>query len=99
MKAKLFSHWSFSCKVFVADYLDSQIKPEDLFFLKDEELARQLVELGQRGNGDTMTREEFEYRKKEVEEQKVAVLKPPKVVIFAFFICLLLKSLFKVFSF
>ena len=28
------------------DYLDSQITPEDLYYLEDEELARQLVELG-----------------------------------------------------
>ena len=28
------------------DYLDSQISPIDLFYLEDEDLARQLVELG-----------------------------------------------------
>ena len=54
------------------DYLDSQIKPEDMFFLGNEDLARQLVELGQRGSGDTMTREEFEHRKREMEELKMA---------------------------
>ena len=46
------------------DYLDSQITPEDLYYLEDEELARQLVELGYRGSGETLKREEFEQRKK-----------------------------------
>jgi hypothetical protein len=63
------------------DYLDSQIKPEDMYYLGNEELARQLVELGQRGSGDTMTREEFEHRKREIEEQKIASAnKQPKVL-------------------
>ena len=32
------------------DFLDSQITSLDLYYLEDEELARQLVELGYRGN-------------------------------------------------
>ena len=32
------------------DYLDDQVQPEDMYYLEDEELARQLVELGYRGN-------------------------------------------------
>ena len=36
----------------------------DMFYLEDEELARQLVELGYRGSGETLKREEFESRKK-----------------------------------
>ena len=46
------------------DYLDDQVQPEDMYYLEDEELARQLVELGYRGNGETLKREEFEARKK-----------------------------------
>ena len=34
------------------DFLDSQITQQDLFYLEDEELARQLVELGYRGSGE-----------------------------------------------
>lgn len=49
------------------DYLDSQITPVDLFYLEDKELARQLVELGYRGNGETHKREEFEAKKKAAE--------------------------------
>ncbi|XP_003382446.1 PREDICTED: uncharacterized protein C4orf22 homolog [Amphimedon queenslandica] len=44
-------------------YLDSQITPTDLYYLEDEELARQLVELGYRGSGEVIKREEFETRK------------------------------------
>ncbi len=34
------------------DFLDAQIAPIDLYYLEDEELARQLVELGFRGTGE-----------------------------------------------
>jgi hypothetical protein len=34
-----------------------------MFYLQDEDLARQLVELGYRGEGETLKREEFEARK------------------------------------
>lgn len=46
------------------DYLDSQISDTDMFYLEDEDLARQLVELGYRGSGETLKREDFELRKK-----------------------------------
>lgn len=46
------------------DYLDSQLTNHDMGYLGDEEMARQLVELGYRGLGDTMRREEFAARKK-----------------------------------
>ena len=36
------------------DFLDSQITQQDLFYLEDEELGRQLVELGYRGNGELL---------------------------------------------
>ena len=38
------------------DYLDSQISGTDMFYLEDEDLARQLVELGYRGSGETLKR-------------------------------------------
>jgi cilia- and flagella-associated protein 299 len=52
------------------DYLDSQITRRDLMYLQDEELARQLVELGYRGSAETLSRDEFDSRKRELEEQK-----------------------------
>ena len=36
------------------DFLDSQITATDLYYLEDEELARQLVELGYRGSGEVL---------------------------------------------
>jgi len=63
------------------DYLDSQITEKDLNYLQDEELARQLVELGYRGSGEALKREEFEARKREIEVQKYkAAHKAPKVL-------------------
>lgn len=52
------------------DYLDSQITDTDMFYLESEDLARQLVELGYRGSGDTLKREEFEARKKAIRGTK-----------------------------
>ena len=49
------------------DFLDSQITQQDLFYLEDEELARQLVELGYRGSGEVLKREEFEAKKAALE--------------------------------
>lgn len=51
------------------DYLDDQVMPEDLYYLEDEDLARQLVELGYRGSGETLKREEF-LAKKRAEREK-----------------------------
>lgn len=45
------------------DYLDSQITETDMYYLEDEELARDLVELGYNGNGETLKRDEFDVRK------------------------------------
>ncbi len=50
------------------DYLDSQITDLDHKYLQDEELARQLVELGYHGTGETLKRAQFD--KKKAEEQK-----------------------------
>ncbi|XP_062055180.1 cilia- and flagella-associated protein 299 [Lepus europaeus] len=49
------------------DLLDSQITTVDLYYLEDEGLARQLVELGYRGTGEIMKREDFEARKAAIE--------------------------------
>jgi len=46
-----------------------------LFFdlcYQDEELARQLVELGYRGSGEVLKREEFEARKQQAEASRLA---------------------------
>lgn len=51
------------------DYLDSQLTTTDMNYLDDEEMARQLVELGYRGTGDTLRREDFEARKKMLNEK------------------------------
>jgi len=53
------------------DFLDSQITSLDLYYLEDEELARQLVELGYRGSGEVLKREEFEARKQAVEASRL----------------------------
>ena len=45
------------------DFLNSQITATDLYYLEDEEVARELVELGYRGTGEVLKREEFEARK------------------------------------
>lgn len=50
------------------DYLDHQIQPLDLYYLEDEDMARQLVELGFRGtSAETMKRDEFEGKKQQLE--------------------------------
>ena len=54
------------------DFLDSQITPLDLYYLEDEELARQLVELGYRGSGEVLKREEFEARKQAAEASRLS---------------------------
>ncbi|XP_038615511.1 cilia- and flagella-associated protein 299 [Tachyglossus aculeatus] len=54
------------------DFLDSQITTLDLYYLEDEELARQLVELGYRGSGEVLKREEFEARKAAIEAARLA---------------------------
>ena len=41
------------------DYLDDQMSDEDLFYLEDKELARQLIEVGYHGKGEILTRDQF----------------------------------------
>jgi|Transcript_74127 hypothetical protein len=60
------------------DYLDSQITAQDRFYLEEDELARQLVEIGCR-KGEVLSREEFAARREAVETAKKARLqKAPK---------------------
>uniref|UniRef100_A0A2I2Y6C6 Cilia- and flagella-associated protein 299 n=1 Tax=Gorilla gorilla gorilla TaxID=9595 RepID=A0A2I2Y6C6_GORGO len=54
------------------DFLDSQITTVDLYYLEDETLARQLVELGYRGTGERVKREDFEARKTAIEIARLA---------------------------
>ena len=60
------------------DYLDSQVSETYMYYLEDEELARQLVELGYRGSGDTLKRDEFEARKRALRERGTQKANVPK---------------------
>ena len=62
------------------DYLESQISSTDMFYLEDDELARQLVELGYRGNGEVLKREEFIQRKKLERDRHLQRTSVPKVL-------------------
>nr|XP_020140143.1 uncharacterized protein C4orf22 homolog [Microcebus murinus] len=65
------------------DFLDSQITTVDLYYLEDESLARQLVELGYRGTGEIVTREDFEARKAAIEVARLAERTQKKALISA----------------
>jgi hypothetical protein len=58
------------------EYLDSQITDKDLYYLEDEELARDLMELNYRGSGEILKRDEFEAKKQAAEEVRLAKLNP-----------------------
>ncbi|CAN0243929.1 unnamed protein product, partial [Hapterophycus canaliculatus] len=58
--------------------LTGQVTETDMYYLQDEDLARQLVELGYRGSGDTLQREEFEARKKALRERSTQKTNAPK---------------------
>lgn len=45
------------------DYLDTQITPQDMFYLENQDLARHIVELGYKGK-NMLTRQQFEDLKK-----------------------------------
>lgn len=47
-------------------------------FEQDEDLARQLVELGYRGTGETLKREDFEARKRAEKERNTRKTNVPK---------------------
>ena len=53
------------------EYLDSHITREDLFYLEDIELARQLKEQGYHAKTEILSREQFEAKKKAVEEARL----------------------------
>ncbi|XP_067860010.1 cilia- and flagella-associated protein 299 [Heptranchias perlo] len=61
-------------------FLDSQITSLDLYYLEDEELARHLVELGYRGSGEVLKREEFEMRKAAAEATRLAKKSQKKIL-------------------
>lgn len=62
------------------DYLDFQITAQDRFYLEEDELARQLVEIGCR-KGEVLSREEFAARREAAENAKKARLQnAPKVL-------------------
>lgn len=50
------------------EYLESQVTAKDRYYLQDDDLARQLVELGYRGHGFTLKRDEFMQRKRDMLE-------------------------------
>ena len=41
------------------EYLDAQMADEDLFYLEDKELARQLIQVGYHGKGEILTKDQF----------------------------------------
>lgn len=43
---------------------------KDLFYLEDQELARQLIEVGYHGKGEILTREQFEQKKQAYQDTK-----------------------------
>lgn len=47
------------------DYLDDQYTSKDMLYLENEDLARELVELGYRGSSNTISRKKFNEKKKE----------------------------------
>jgi hypothetical protein len=62
------------------DYLDNQITHQDRFYLEEDELARQLVEIGCR-KGEVLSREEFAARREAAENAKKARLQmAPRVL-------------------
>ena len=51
-------------------YLDDQMDEKDLFYLEDNELARQLIEVGFHGKGEVLTRQQFENKKQAYQDAK-----------------------------
>ncbi|KAJ8263044.1 hypothetical protein COCON_G00155010 [Conger conger] len=52
------------------DYLSSKLTALDLHYLEDEEMARQLLELGSIGGGEVLKKKEFERRKAAAEARR-----------------------------
>ena len=51
-------------------YLDNVVSAEDLFYLEDQELARQLIEVGYHGKSEILARDQFAQRKAAYYEAK-----------------------------
>ncbi len=51
-------------------YLDSMMTSEDLFYLEDQELARQLIEVGYHGKSEILARDQFAQRRAAYAEAK-----------------------------
>uniref|UniRef100_A0A670ZSP3 Cilia- and flagella-associated protein 299 n=1 Tax=Pseudonaja textilis TaxID=8673 RepID=A0A670ZSP3_PSETE len=62
------------------EYLDSQITTQDLFYLENEDMARQLVELGFRGSGEVLKREDFIARKLAAEASRISERQQQKIL-------------------
>jgi hypothetical protein len=52
------------------DYLDDKIEPNDVMYLGNIDLARQLIELGIRSTQPILKKEQFEAKKRALEEAK-----------------------------
>merc|ERR1712151_212977 len=52
------------------EYLDDQMVPQDLFYLEDRDLARQLIEGGYHGKSEVLTHQQFTQRKQAQEEAR-----------------------------
>ena len=52
------------------EYLDDQMIPQDLFYLEDIDLARQLIEVGYYGKSEVLTHQQFTQRKQAQEEAR-----------------------------
>eukprot|EP00771_Trimastix_marina_P000549 gnl/Trimastix_PCT/1569.p1 GENE.gnl/Trimastix_PCT/1569~~gnl/Trimastix_PCT/1569.p1 ORF type:complete len:240 (+),score=62.83 gnl/Trimastix_PCT/1569:43-762(+) len=63
------------------EYLDSQIQERDLYYLEDQDLARELVERGYHGCGDVLRREDFERRKRAAENLRQSKIRQPPQVL------------------
>ena len=50
------------------EYLDEHMSDEDLFYLEDKDLARQLIEVGYHGKSEILTRDQFYKRKEAIAE-------------------------------
>ncbi|ETO21551.1 hypothetical protein RFI_15651 [Reticulomyxa filosa] len=61
------------------DYLDEQVTEKDLYYLQVGFVVK-LVELGYRGNGDTLSRKEFEKKKRELAEQSKPIFQIQKLL-------------------
>ena len=52
------------------EYLDDQMIPQDLFYMEDIDLARQLIEVGYHGKSEVLTHQQFTQRKQAQEEAR-----------------------------